>query len=139
LEALRLAVQAESAPVAVRQVKEDLSGLKIIPKVCLQPCSAPQIFYSASHPPQDDGAFSEAVTKSKSKKERSQNKAVIDVADLFAGHFFGFFCSGSCRRILTPSPLPQPAPPTLPAAPLAAPTAPPVVASKVSACSALYI
>ena len=74
-----------------RQVKEDLSGLKVIAKVCPLPSPAPQIFCSVSLPVQEDGAFAEAVTKSKSKKERSQNKAVIDVADLFAGHFFGFF------------------------------------------------
>lgn len=99
-------MQAESAPVAVRQVKEDLSGLKVIAKVCPLPSPAPQIFCSVSHPPQEDGAFAEAVTKSKSKKERSQNKAVIDVADLFAGHFFGSFLLGllsSYPHTLSPS------------------------------------
>ena len=102
-------MQAESAPVAVRQVKEDLSGLKVIAKVCPLPSRAPQIFCSVSLPPQEDGAFAEAVTKSKSKKERSQNKAVIDVADLFAGHLLCFSCSGTYRRLLTSSPPAGPA------------------------------
>ena len=104
-------MQAESAPVAVRQVKEDLSGLKVIAKVCPRPPCAPQIFCSVSLPPQDDGAFAEAVTKSKSKKERSQNKAVIDVADLFAGHFFCSFLFG----LLSPYPHTLSSPPAGPA------------------------
>ena len=41
MEALRLAVQAESAPAPVRQVKEDLSGLKVIAKVILDPRQLP--------------------------------------------------------------------------------------------------
>jgi hypothetical protein len=64
LEALRLAVQAEAAPAPARAIKEDLSGLKVIAK--------------------EDGAFVAPVEKAKSKKDRSQNKAVLDVADLFA-------------------------------------------------------
>jgi hypothetical protein len=41
---------------------------------------------NSSRPTQEDGALVEAVSKAKSKKERSQNKVVLDVADLFAGN-----------------------------------------------------
>ncbi len=123
-------MQAESAPAPVRQVqrgphslvpdthhvcvfaqlqfqvKEDLSGLKVIAKVILWsviPTATSSCLLQA------DGAFVEAVAnKSKSKKERSQNKAVLDVADLFAGWALLFlellfiFLSSS---ILSPLPL----------------------------------
>jgi hypothetical protein len=80
------------------QVKEDLSGLKVIAKVKHPPPPrrrpAPQPLdallknhnkETVLNKTQDDGAFAEAVSKTKSKKERSQNKVVLDVAELFAG------------------------------------------------------
>ncbi len=110
LEALRLAVQAESAPAPVRQVNCS-PQVSTDPFSCVLNASAsgeggpfrpeshrqgnvsllnPQIKQSNARM-QDDGAFAEAVTKSKSKKERGQNKAVLDVADLFAGQALGLF------------------------------------------------
>ena len=40
----------------------------------------------------------QAVSKAKSKKERSQNKVVVDVADLFAGNALDFICSSPFPR-----------------------------------------
>jgi hypothetical protein len=101
-------VQAESAPAPVRQVNCS-PQVSADPFSCLLNASTsgeggpfrpeshcqgivsvllPKIQQSNAQT-QDDGAFAEAVTKSKSKKERGQNKAVLDVADLFAGQALG--------------------------------------------------
>lgn len=168
LEALRLAVQAESAPAPVRQVNCS-PQVSTDPFSCVLNASAsgeggpfrpeshrqgnvsllnPKIKQSNARM-QDDGAFAEAVTKSKSKKERGQNKAVLDVADLFAGQSLGLlnrtvfvffwrlfsFSLGLCVAGLTPHfqlvlPMP-PAPPAPPSAPL-------VVALKVPSLSSLH-
>ena len=48
---------------------------------------------SSSSTTQEDGALAEAVSKAKSKKERIQNKVVLDVAHLFTGNSLYFIRS----------------------------------------------